>query len=200
MQSSMFSLWNTLFFFKALISCIVSYVHSICILIFHPSLSLNYFIFLLLLSLPLPFLFGDCFSLLPPNDFVPSHFMFSFILHPQGGTVPPPTSLRSILTELLTSRIPLRLIEAPALASCGHFQPRPGTQELGRAMGHHPPPLQSPPVAQIFLLEDICLSRVSPHQGRQLACPFPREKKKIISCLTHKIVLQCTNIFFHGTE
>lgn len=122
------------------------------------------------------------------HDSVPSHFTFSFILHPQGGTVPPPTSHRSLLPQLLTQEFPWE---------CWRLQYLPPVTNNWRAGKSNGLPTTPPvpPTAQIFLLEDICISRVS--STREVPCPpVPHEKQKILTCLTWAVSSSMMDQYF----
>lgn len=140
-------------FFLTLIFCFPFYVHNSCVFSF---LSLifpkPFHLLVTVLSTPS---FSVCFCLgtvspfsLPPkqnySQFCSLSFTFSFILYPQGGTIPPPTSHRSVLPQLLTSG---DLSGSAGGSGTPHLWPFPtqinskqkeGSWEEQQATTHHP--------------------------------------------------------------
>lgn len=123
-----------LFFPTSVPSSVLSYIHSLCIFSFQSLIFPKPFHFLVTLFSTLLFSVCFCLETASPSPLLCekelfvillSPITFSFILHPQGGRVPPPSSDRSTLTVLSPRGFPVGLLDAPreaspALAACDH--------------------------------------------------------------------------------
>lgn len=168
-----------IFFSTSVPSSVLSYIHRLCIFNFQSLIFPKPFHFLVTLFSTLFFSVCFCLQTASPSPLLRekelfvillSPITFSFILHPQGGRVPPPRSDRSTLTEfshpegfqwdfwMLQERHQLHLL--PVTMS------RDQTWHVGARKSNGLPP--AIPIPQTF--GGICI-RSLPHMGGNLP-PF----------------------------